>query len=71
MQSKIFYRAGSGRDYELTVLHDPDDYVPKFISEDDTGHIQDLSTDQGWDSLPQMTTSLEIEIIGCDSDPTD
>lgn len=68
MQSKVFYRAASGTDYELTVLHDEDQYVPQFISEDDSGWIQDSSTDHGWESLPAMTQDLEVEIIGCDSD---
>lgn len=68
MTSKIFFRAGSGNDYELTVLHDPEDYVPKFISEGDDGWIQDLSTDKGWSSLPEMTQDLKIEIIGCESE---
>ena len=68
MTSKVFFRAATGRDWELTVLHDPDQYVPKFISEDDEGWIQDLSTDIGWDSLPTMTRALEIEIIGSEDD---
>lgn len=68
MTSKVFFNAGSGRNYELTVLHDEDQYVPKFISEDDeNGYIADLSTDRGWDSLPAMTQDLEIEIIGCET----
>jgi hypothetical protein len=71
MQSKIFYSAGSGRNYELTVLHDEDQYVPKFIAEDETsGYIADLSTDLGWDSLPEMTQALELEILGCESADT-
>lgn len=73
MQTKIFFRAASGNDYELTVLHDDDQYVPKFISEDSDaeGRIYDLSTERNWESLPAMTQELEIEIIGCDSDVGD
>lgn len=68
MQSKIFFRAASGTDYELTVLHDPEQYVPRQISEDEEGCITDLSSDRGWSSLPEMTQDLRIEIIGCESD---
>lgn len=65
MQSKIFYSAGSGTYYYLEVLHDPDDYVPQFISEDQEGYVADLSTDRGWNSLAEMTQDLKAEIIGC------
>lgn len=68
MQSKVFFRAASGRDYELTVLHDDEQYVPRFLSEDGDGCVVDLGTDMNWDSLASMTHDLEVEIIGCDSD---
>ena len=71
MQSKTFFRASSGSDYELSLEHEPDQYVPKFLSEDEKGWIQDLSTDKGWDSLAEMTQDLKVEIIDWGSDVGD
>ncbi len=68
MRSRIFYRAQSQVDYELEVEHEPDQYVPKFLSEDITGEIQDLSTDRNWPTLIQMTNDLKIEIISWGSE---
>ncbi len=69
MQSKAFFRAGSGNDYELNIEHEPSQYVPQFLSEDEKGWIQDLSTDKGWDSLAEMTQDLKVEITEWGSDP--
>ncbi len=68
MQSKVFFRSSTQNDYELTVDHEADQYVPKFLSEDDRGWIQDLSTDKGWESLAEMTQDLRVEITGWGSD---
>lgn len=62
MQTKCFFRAATGTDYELTIEHEEDQYAPKFLSEDERGWIQDLSTDESWESLPQMTQDLRVEI---------
>jgi hypothetical protein len=66
MQSKIFYTGGFVN-YYLVVLHDPDDYVPKQIAEDEDGFIYDFNQDRRWDSLPSMTQDLRVEIIGCET----
>jgi len=68
MQSKIFFRASSGTDYELIADHDPDRYVPRYLVEDEKGRVQDLMTDRGWGSLPEMTQDLKVEIVSWGSD---
>jgi hypothetical protein len=71
MRSTVFFRAVSGVDYELTIEHDSQQYVPKFLSEDDAGWIQDLSTDNGWDGLISMSHDLKCEIKEYRSDVGD
>lgn len=71
MQTKCFFRSGSGTDWELTIEHEENQYCPRFIMEDETGRIQDLSTDKGWPSLPEMTQDLKVEIIDSATDVGD
>lgn len=68
MQSKIFYGAASGVNYELTVEHDDDRSVPKFLSEDYKGWIQDLTTNSGWPSLLHMSHDLKCVIVSWGSE---
>lgn len=71
MQSKTFFRSSTGRDYELNIEHEHDQYVPKFLSEEESGEIQDLSTDKNWPSLVAMTQDLKVEILDASSDVGD
>lgn len=68
MDSKIFYRAASGADYELTVEHEEGQTVPKFLSEDYKGWVQDLTSDSGWPSLVHMSHDLKIVIVSWGSE---
>lgn len=71
MQTKCFFRAASGTDWELTIEHEENQYCPRFLSEDEKGWIQDLSTDEGWESLPEMTQKLKVEIVDSATDVGD
>lgn len=69
MQTRILYQAASGVHYELTILHDEDQYVPSVIGEEiSDDRIYDLTSDRSWDSLMHMTNDLEVEIIACESE---
>lgn len=71
MQTKTFYRATNGTDYELTIEHDDGQYVPRYLSEGPTGTIVDLTGERTWDSIMEMTQDLEVEIISWGSDVGD
>jgi len=57
-----FFPAGPDRPaYEIRFEHEPGAYCPCFIAEADDGTIVDLSTDQSWSSIPEMTNVLKLE----------
>lgn len=66
--SKIFFRAASGIDYELTVEYDEWQSIPKFLTEDDKGWIQDLVSNDGWKSLLHMSHDLKCTVISWGSE---
>ena len=70
MQSKIFFRSWTERDYELTVEHGPDQYVPTSLVEDLTDVI-DAKSGKKWPSLIHMTQDLKVEIVDWGSDVGD
>lgn len=71
MTSKVFFRAASGTDYELDIEHEQDAYCPKFLTEDETGWVQDLSTSDGWKSLIHMSHELKVVVLSFNSEVGD
>lgn len=58
----IFFRAASGTDYELVVrCHGQP--PPKRIEEGSDGGIYEPNGDRCWNSLPDMTQELKVEIV--------
>jgi hypothetical protein len=69
--SKIFFRAASEIDYELTAEHEEGRYTPTFLSERTDGTIVDLTGECTWPSLIDMSQDLEIEITSWGSEVGD